>query len=672
MPLVPAGTNGAQHFRSRRDLQPPALTVTKNSAPASDGDFFIAAQFGPTQNGPMILDSRGNVVWFQPYPVSKNLLITDFRAQNLYGQPVLTWWQGNTNSGHGRGEGIIFNNSYRQIATVHAGNGLDEGLHEFLVTPNGDAYFTASYEISLPGVGKPTVDSVVQEVDIKTGLVKFEWHALDHVPTSASYFTPKSPGYTFDPYHVNSVTFDRSGNLLVSMRDTSAVYDVDHQNGAVIWTLGGKRSNFKMGSGTSTWGQHDAVMQPDGTITLFDDGGGPPTVRSARGIRERIDTTHMTATLIKEYDHSPKIPTNFEGSTQILPSGNVVLGWGQQPYLSEDNASGQQIFDAHFNVPTTSYRAYRFPWNAQPPTLPALAIGPNSDGSINLYASWNGATDVSSWRVLGGGSSSRCPARDRRQGRVRDPDHRAQCRVVLPGSGCRQLWPGAGRALPVSGTPAHLATLRPQRVCFRRWLRGRAGELLRRSRLPYQDDGHRRADGDRPHGKRANRSATDQACCTSSCRPPAADARPSPRRTAGRSDQRARLFPPTNNANLTLVRFSSSGKGPARNASQSPTLQFVGLTDFVSCGRSRRDPRRLCAALSPCHVKTTVSVGNTVVASTGSEFLGANELGYLTFWLTKAGEAMLARAPGNQLGATVRITNGSTTATGQLALVRFR
>jgi hypothetical protein len=403
LPVVSPGDNGVQHFVSRPDLQPAALTVTEDRAPASDGDWFVAPQFGPAQDGPMILDPQGQLVWFDPYPVSTNTLITDFKVQDLNGQPVLTWWQGNTNAGHGRGVGVILNQSYQQIATVKAGNGLDAGLHAFRVTPQGDAYITASSPVRWPGVGKPTIDSVVQEIDIQTGLVLFEWHALDHIPLSQSYFTPKSPGHIFDPYHVNSVAVAPDGNLLVSMRNTSAVYEIDRQTGQIMWTLGGKASSFKMGRGTTTWGQHDAVVQPDGTVTIFDDGAGPPKVHPySRGIDESIDTSHMTASLLGEYGHSPQISSNFEGSLQPLPNGNMVLGWGQQPYFSETNSHEQQIFDAHFNAPTSSYRAYRYPWSAQPPTQPDLAMWAGGAGIIHLYASWNGATDVTGWRVIAG------------------------------------------------------------------------------------------------------------------------------------------------------------------------------------------------------------------------------------------------------------------------------
>jgi hypothetical protein len=259
--------------------------------------------------------------------------------------------------------------------------------------------------VRVAGIKKPTIDSVVQEIDIRTGLVLFEWHIMDHVSLRESYFAPNPSGYTYDPYHVNSIGIDRDGSLIVSARNTSTVYKVDHRTGRIMWRLGGKRSSFKMGPGTSTWGQHDALVQPDGSVTLFDDGAGPPQVHPySRGIRESINTRRMTARLIREYDHSPRISANFEGGVQVLKGGDVFLGWGQQPYFSEDDASGRQIFDARFTAPTTSYRAYRFQWSAQPTDTPALAATARSHGVVTLYASWNGATDVAAWEILAGAS----------------------------------------------------------------------------------------------------------------------------------------------------------------------------------------------------------------------------------------------------------------------------
>ena len=468
LPLA-SGSGGVQRFRSLPGLEPASVTVTQDRAPASQGDIFVAPQFGPKQDGPMILDSKGNLIWFRAYPVSKRTLVTDFRVQQLHGQPVLTWWQGSTNAGSGRGEGVILDDSYQQIATVHAGNGLRMDLHEFLLTDSGDAYLIAVSPVRLPGLSRTVENAVIQEVEIKTGLVLFQWDALDHVSLRDSYeFGAHASGHILDPYHANSISLDAAGNLVVSMRNTDAVYDIDRQTGTVLWTLGGKASSFRQGPGTRTAFQHDAVVQPNGDLTVFDDGAGPPRVHPySRGIELALDTADHTAKLVKAFDHAPALSANFEGGMQLLPGGDAFLGWGQRPYFSEDDAAGKQVFDAHFTVPTSTYRAYRLRWSAEPRTRPALAVGSGPDGTATAYASWNGATDVAAWRILGGpSSSSLAPVATR-------PKRHFESAMSLP-TGDRdvavQALSAGGKVLATSPTravPAHLAAAAPSRPAAR-------------------------------------------------------------------------------------------------------------------------------------------------------------------------------------------------------------
>jgi hypothetical protein len=671
--LVSGGPGTLQHFRSRPDLEPPSLKVTMDKAPASDGDIFVAPQFGPAQDGPMILDPHGNLVWFDPYPVSENTLVTDFRVQNLYGQPVLTWWQGNTNAGQGRGEGVILNRNYEQIATVHAANGLDEDLHEFLITPQGDAFFTAAWPVRVPGISRGTIDSVVQEVDIKTGLVLFEWHSLDHIPLSASYIKVPKKGL-YDPYHVNSISFDQAGNLLISMRNTSAVYDVDSQTGAVLWTLGGKDSSFKMGKGTSTWGQHDAIMQADGSITLFDDGAGPPTVHPySRGVRERVDTTHQTATLVKSYSHSPAISANFEGSVQTLSNGDLFLGWGQQPYFSEYTGGGRQIFDARFTANTSSYRAYRFPWSGQPDTAPALASSPSSTGPIDLYASWNGATDVSRWRVLGGASPIALgPVQTATRGGFEtriavnsdEPYFAVQAldaaghtlatssavatapHIAIGGS---YVWVPRGGlgAVPVSCDTSH--------ACMVELIASAGRTTIARTGKEYVPAGSSRLVYFQltARGQSLLRSAHDRRL------PVRMSASIGSGLTAA--------------ATLDLVPFFTSGTGPKRRLSPSSTLQILGATDYVLPTGAGTVPVR-CGSPTGCRTRISLSVGKTVIARTGNEFIGAGEVAFAPFTLNATGRALLAQSTGsgNQLGARLTVAGAEGAATGTVALVQFR
>lgn len=674
LPVVPNGAGAVQYFHSRPDLAPPSIWVSKNSAPASEGDIFIAPQFGPVQNGPMILDPSGHLLWFQPYPVSQRMLVTDFRVQNLGGQPVLTWFEGYTNHGTGEGDGVILDQSYHQIATVRADNGLQMDLHEFLLTPQGDAYISAFSPVSSPSSPhKPLLDWVIQEIDIHTGLILFEWHALDHIPLSYSNFSPSTPGFVYDPYHGNSVGIDTDGNLIVSMRNTSAVYKVNRSTGQVIWELAGKHSSFGLGSGVSTAFQHDAVVQPDGTVTIFDDGAGPPTVHQyARGIQVALDTTRMRASLVHSYAHSPQISTNFEGSMQQLSDGNTFLGWGQQPYFSEDNAAGQQIFDAHFVAPTSSYRAYRFGWSAQPSTTPALAQGWGAGDTPELYASWNGATNVAAWRVLAGSSANSLTTVG--QASRRDFETAIPANTEAPYLEVQPV-DSSGGALAGSNevtVPRHLviyggSAFVPPATGFGGLPVGcftgsacRLTTTVSSGRTVLASTGVERVSSTSTgivyfHLSKAGGSLLGHA--KSHRLPVTVEVKDSSGVWSSRS--------------IDLVAYSSSGRGPRRSVSPSPALALTGTSDFVNSHGIGGILTACRSAIRPCSVRATLSVGGTVIARTGNESVGAGDLGYVIFSLTPSGRSLLAHAAGNQLGATVQLSNGRESATGQLALIGF-
>jgi hypothetical protein len=163
-----------------------------------------------------------------------------------------------------------------------------------------------------------------------------------------------------------------------------------------------------MGPGAKFAFQHDvrATAGDDPTVTVFDDGAGPPKVHAqSRGLTLKLNPGRKTATLLREDDHAPSLLADYEGNVQSLDSGDRVLGWGQQPYFTEYDARGQVVFDGRFVDGNSSYRAYRFTWAATPSTRPAVAAS-TSGASTTAYASWNGATTVASWRVLGGSTPS--------------------------------------------------------------------------------------------------------------------------------------------------------------------------------------------------------------------------------------------------------------------------
>ena len=410
--IVPRVSGDVWRFRSRTDLAPAAVTLLHRPKTASGEDIFLTPQYGPVQNGLEIVSSGGQLVWFDRVPPGDTA--SDFGVQTYRGQRVLTWWQGYSDAGVGVGEDRIFNSSYQQIAVVQAANGLSADLHEFQVTPSNTALITAYYPVywnasSVHGSAHEIVlDSVVQEIDIPTGLVLFQWDSLDHVPLGDTYerVPPAHTRNPFDYFHVDSVALDRDGNLIVSGRNTWGVYKVSHATGSVIWRLGGKQSSFKMGPGTSFAFQHDVRVQAqnDEYLTLFDDGAGPPSVHSqSRAVGLSLNLARMTARLADQREHSPSLLAEFEGNVEQLPDLEDFVGWGQQPYFSDYDRHGNLVLDGRFVGTTSSYRAYEFSWSGTPAVPPALAANTSGD-TTTVYASWSGATGIDGWRVLSGSS----------------------------------------------------------------------------------------------------------------------------------------------------------------------------------------------------------------------------------------------------------------------------
>jgi hypothetical protein len=193
------------------------------------------------------------------------------------------------------------------------------------------------------------------------------------------------------------------GSLLVSARATWAIYDISRRTGRILWSLGGKHSSFRLGPRVRFSWQHDARLVGD-TLSLFDDASDGPSQQEEESSAKvlRLDRTRMRAKLVRTYRHSPALLTISQGNAQTLPNHNLFVGWGADPQFSEYSPSGRQIFDGSFELGVNSYRAYRFPWTGRAPGRPALAVAPSSAAALTLYASWNGATQVAAWRVLGG------------------------------------------------------------------------------------------------------------------------------------------------------------------------------------------------------------------------------------------------------------------------------
>jgi len=420
----------APHFASDPTLAPPPIKVTTSSGTnagahpgQAPGDIFVA----PIKNyslpqpfvgkpGPEILEPNGNLIWQDPLGRGIKVgdryfpeVAMDFHPDTYQGQQVLVWWQGYiTPRGFGNGRWLIANRRYQVIAEIKPPRGYELDFHDLVLSPQGEAYIIANklVRISLHCCGGPAngslYDQVVFEVEPKTGKILWSWDPLQHVRLRESYAAIYGHE-TWDPYHLNSISFGPAGAPIISMRNTWAAYWINRRTGAVFARLGGKNSTFKLGPGVHFAWQHDVSQQPREQISVFDDEAAPVEGKQSRGLLIQLDWRNHTATLVREFTLPHPALAGSQGNVEPLPGGNWFIGWGQLPYLSEYGPQGQLLYLAALAGPDESYRAYKDTWTGEPSWPPAVVARAEKSG-VTIGASWNGSTELAAWQLLAGSS----------------------------------------------------------------------------------------------------------------------------------------------------------------------------------------------------------------------------------------------------------------------------
>jgi hypothetical protein len=453
-------THGAWSFLSAPKLHPPKLTIDKSSSAGRlAAGYFMVTNFpnlGVTepahgkaqrlvgQSGPLILDKHLQPIWFAPVPT--NVVAGNLRAQSFEGQPVLTWWQGViTPTGQTtQGEDVVVNQHYQKVATLTGQDGWVISEHEMIVSGH-DAWVTAYKPLPMNlaafhGLSNGVLlDAAVQEYDLTNGDLLGTWDAMHHVPLSQSeqpapntLVRGKVPAW--DAYHVNSIQLVRPDKLLVSMRNTWAAYLVDTNSinldaSTIEWALGGKPfagiATFTFAKHASFQWQHDVEVHSGNLVSIFDDACCQITTDGkvklptgpSRGLEIRIDASRHTASFVAQYTRGRNFNVAYLGNDELLPDGNVVVGWGAQSYFSEFSKSGKLLFEAKWPGPDQSYRALAQRWIGTPSAPPTAAVRKRG-GNTTVYASWNGSTQVKAWRVLAGSSAGHLKAIVRKMGKT--------------------------------------------------------------------------------------------------------------------------------------------------------------------------------------------------------------------------------------------------------------
>lgn len=214
---------------------------------------------------------------------------------------------------------------------------------------------------------------------------------------------------------MNAVDKTPEGDFLISGRHTDTLYKVSKDDGHIIWRLGGTNSDFPTAGDLYFTRQHDIRYRGQNEthliVSILDNAKGidhthQPSYPYSRGLLLAINEKEMTYSIELQIDH-PMTDDRYSwrrGNYQVLPNGNIFMGWSEQGVQSEHSADGELLMEAIFAVDWLgTYRQYKYPFVGLPKTLPDINSRVSSSDNITntttVHVSWNGATEVRTWEL---------------------------------------------------------------------------------------------------------------------------------------------------------------------------------------------------------------------------------------------------------------------------------
>ncbi|KAA8906009.1 hypothetical protein TRICI_005192 [Trichomonascus ciferrii] len=430
-------------YESRIDLLPASLKVsTFVREKVSDDMIFIApwssGNIEKSQKylGPHIFKADGELIW-TGYGRFGNSVVNFMPSKGENGETRMSFFEGNVAfAGIGLGTYRAMDNRFDTTQHIGLKASYLHDFHEIKFTGPDTAVFStynpvpykmSKFKESAFEDGW-VFDNIITEVNTTTDEVVFQWNSLDHVSVGDTMVKSQMKshgGSNLDPFdymHLNSIVKDDYGNYLISCRHLWSLYYIDGKTGDLIWTLstGNVDGDWEVDDDATFGFQHDANwVKPSSIgrseeknvkyISLFDNektGSGETAHRAyPRGMIIRLEEGKARdskkkgkVSLVKEYRLDTDKASPSQGSIQVLENGNVFIGWGPNPVISEHLFNGSIIFKA--SLPHATYKAYKSKFKGYPrENMSILSAYDGDSDTTTLYISWNGASEVEQWNV---------------------------------------------------------------------------------------------------------------------------------------------------------------------------------------------------------------------------------------------------------------------------------
>jgi len=344
----------------------PTFRITQSNGP-SPGYYFLAIKGTNNDTIPhflAILDIYGTPIYFK---------IMDDVCTQLQVNP-----NGSLSYTYGKPRKVFMMNDNLEITDAFTTQGYNIDPHDYAIDRFGNIALMGksnrtvnmSSVVSGGDSAATVTDLILQEFD-KNHQLLYTWNSKDHFEiTDANEASPfiDFTANKIDYVHANSLWIDSDTSLLISCRHMDEITKIDRRSGNIIWRLGGKHNMFSFINDSLGFShQHSISLSQDGRLLLFDNGNLHDTTFSS-GPVYLLDELNFTATLEHRVRRNPDVFTNHGGSAWLLPTKDVLLGWGGfTPSATEFHTDGSVALELDFSDQCFSPKIYKFNW--QPRTF---------------------------------------------------------------------------------------------------------------------------------------------------------------------------------------------------------------------------------------------------------------------------------------------------------------
>lgn len=391
----------------------PDIHVNKYSNETAPGKIFFGSTFLDTGIGNylVICENDGTPFFFRKFPRK-----SDGRGSGEFQlQPtgVLTAYLFEPEFY------IAFDTTFTIVDTFQCGNGYQTDPHELTITPEGHAllianeYKTVDMSKIVDG-GNPNATVIgnhIQELDINKNII-FEWNCWEHMKIEDAIHENLRAS-SIDYMHMNAVSVDYDGHLIVSCRHLSEISKINRHTGEFMWRFGGVNNQFRFINENLEFSYQHYVRPVPGKpnyYTLFDN-GNYRNPQFSRAVEYKLNPISMTAEKTWEFRYEPDRYIFMLGSVQRFENQNTMINWSTWPplFANEVDFAGNILYE--FEVEgISSNRVRRYQWNgvAKKPYLVAEA----HDAGVVLIFNKFGDKDLESYIVYGGTSPTELVAMD--------------------------------------------------------------------------------------------------------------------------------------------------------------------------------------------------------------------------------------------------------------------